>query len=343
MKKIIKRMTIVMVIFSLLLAMGMHLGTVGKVAEAASKQRIILVGESIKVKLRNNKKGTWKSSNDKIAKVSSKKVSSKGVVKGISKGTAIITATVKGVKKPLKLKVKVERPILSDLKLDMIEGSTVVLKVKGVTKKVKWSSSNESVATVDNGKITAISEGTVDIIAKVSKQELICVVKVLPAPGTINNPLSAFDDFTSEIYDGEKLIGKFSLKLAKFEEGDNVIKLMDDSQKEYTKPQTDQTYVYMEFFLQYIDGKEGVRANTILNFKENFYDSTKVGLVDNIAYVKEVNYTKDADDVRIYPLGASRFTKTILVNKKDLPMNYKIQTGYDSGKGMPIYTWFKIQ
>lgn len=339
MKKVIKHMTIVMVIFSLLLSIGMHVGTVGKVAEAAdSKQRTILVGESIKVKLKTKKKVTWKSSNAKIAKVSSK-----GVIKGISKGKATVTATVKGVKKPLKINVKVEKPILSNLKLDMIEGSTVVLKVKGVTKDVKWRSSNTSVATVDNGKITAISEGNVNIIAKVSKQELICAVKVIPALGTRNNPLSAYDDFTSEVYDGEELIGKFNLKLAKFEQGDNVIKLMDDSRKEYTRPQSDQTYVYMEFNLQYLDGKEGIYVNDVLNFKENFYNSTKTRLLDNIAYVKEVNYTKDAADARVYPSGICSFTKTILVNKNDLPMNYRIQTGYDSDKNIPIYTWFKIQ
>lgn len=339
MKKRIRRFTIFAIAFSLLLSGSIYLksASVDAKIRISSTSKTILVGESEKLSMKGtSKKVKWSSSDKKIAKVSKK-----GIVTALSKGKVTITAKVAG--KSFKCKVKVEQPALSNISLSLIEGDSVVISVKGTTKKVQWSSSNTAVATVDNGRVTAVSEGTANITAKVSKQKLSCVVKVTAAPGTFNNPLSAFDEFTHELYEGDERLGIFKFKLLRYEEGDSVIKLMDSSRKEYTNPGSGQTYVYMEFSLSYLNGERGVKANKIFKFKENFYNSSKNKLVDNILYVKEVNYTKDSDDIILYPSGVSPFTKTILVNKKDIPMTYKIQTGYDRDNKMPVYTWFKIQ
>lgn len=58
-------------------------------------------------------------------------------------------------------------------------GDTLQLKVKGSNKTVKWSSSNNAVATVNQkGKVTAKSEGYAIIYAKAGKETLSCWVDV---------------------------------------------------------------------------------------------------------------------------------------------------------------------
>ena len=80
----------------------------GMKAEAATvklnkTKATIYAGKTVTLKLKNASKVIWKSSNTKIAKVSSK-----GVVTGIGKGTATITATNKTTKKQYKCKVTVK-------------------------------------------------------------------------------------------------------------------------------------------------------------------------------------------------------------------------------------------
>lgn len=59
------------------------------------------------------------------------------------------------------------------------EGKTLQLKLKGTSKKAKWTSSKKSVATVNSkGKVTAKGKGTATITAKVGSKKYTCKVKV---------------------------------------------------------------------------------------------------------------------------------------------------------------------
>lgn len=61
----------------------------------------------------------------------------------------------------------------------LVKGQTLKLKVSNATKKVKWSSTKKSVATVSSsGKVTAKKKGTAKIKAKVHGKTFICKVKV---------------------------------------------------------------------------------------------------------------------------------------------------------------------
>ncbi len=58
-------------------------------------------------------------------------------------------------------------------------GQTFRLEVKGTSQKVKWTSSDNTVATVNsNGKVTAKSEGTVVIRAEVAKKSFYCTITI---------------------------------------------------------------------------------------------------------------------------------------------------------------------
>ncbi len=68
---------------------------------------------------------------------------------------------------------------LSKTSVTLVKGKTCTLKVTGTKKKVKWSSSKTSVATVSTkGKVTAKKKGTATITAKVGGKSYKCTVKV---------------------------------------------------------------------------------------------------------------------------------------------------------------------
>lgn len=67
---------------------------------------------------------------------------------------------------------------LSKKTLTLAVKGTAALKVTGTTKTVKWSSSDKSIATVKNGKVTAKRTGKATITAKVGSKKLTCKVTV---------------------------------------------------------------------------------------------------------------------------------------------------------------------
>lgn len=59
------------------------------------------------------------------------------------------------------------------------EGTTLQLKLKGTSKKAKWTSSKKSVATVNSkGKVTAKGKGAATITATVGSKKYTCKIKV---------------------------------------------------------------------------------------------------------------------------------------------------------------------
>ena len=132
-----------------------------------------------------NKNLTYKSSNSKIATVSSN-----GIITALKKGTATITITSNnGKKDTVKVTVKelnlVKSISLNKTTLSLEEGKSEILIASitpsdAINKNIIWSSSNTNVATVVNGKITAIKAGTTTITVKSEdgNHQATCVVKV---------------------------------------------------------------------------------------------------------------------------------------------------------------------
>ena len=120
----------------------------------------------------SDKSVTWSSSDESVATVSST-----GVVTAKSVGTAVITVTTTDGGKTATCTVTVN-PILvtgvsvSPATLALTEGENQTLSAtvspdNATDKSVTWSSSDESVATVDaDGKVTAKAKGTATITAK---------------------------------------------------------------------------------------------------------------------------------------------------------------------------------
>ena len=129
---------------------------------------------------------SWKSSNETIATVND------GVVTAIKPGNATITATslcTPAVTATCKIvvtkkNVSVTGIALDKTKAEMAEGETLKLTATispddATDKTITWTSSNESVATVKNGTVTAVKEGNAIITAKAGEMTASCEIAVI--------------------------------------------------------------------------------------------------------------------------------------------------------------------
>lgn len=139
--------------------------------EAGTKTKLRLVGTKAKAK--------WRSSDPKVAKVSSK-----GVATGVKAGKATITATV-GKKKArcvVTVTAKARKVSLSAKKKTAYVGTKFTLKASVTPKgaKVKWTSSDPKVAKVSSkGVVTCLKAGKATIRATAAsnpKARASCVV-----------------------------------------------------------------------------------------------------------------------------------------------------------------------
>lgn len=272
--------------------------------EAASKVKLnktkatVYVGKSTQLKVTGTtKKVTWKSSNKKVATVTSK-----GKVAAKKKGTATITATVSGKKYTCKITVKeiaLKSISLNKTSLTLDKGNKYKLTVKynpsntTVSKNVTWSSSNSSVVTVDKvGNISASSAGTATITAKVGTKKAKCVVTV---KNSIEDNINKLKSYISSYGDVNG-------------NGDKYIKWTDN--------ETDGMYIYMIIYEKDIEA---------LNFY--YYHST-----DNIwsrisMYIKSgTNVTAEYSLTCFKPLDVCKAEVSFNANtyKKNDTVNFTI-------------------
>jgi len=160
-----------------------------KTIEVAKKKSVKIVPVVTATPNKNaNKKVSFKSKNKKIATVNAK-----GVVKGKKPGkTKIIVTSKKNKKKKATISVVVKKNPIQKVSLDKTSvtlepNAATLLKAtitakSGSSKKIYWTSSNDSVATVSqSGSVVAKKAGTATITAKAidgSKKSASCVVTV---------------------------------------------------------------------------------------------------------------------------------------------------------------------
>ena len=96
----------------------------------------------------------------------------------------------------------------TELTLDVGGEETLTATVSpddATDKAVTWSSDNTAVATVENGKVTAVSAGTATITAKAGGKSATCSVTVNAAEPTVNGKTFIFYDLTSDDLSAEML------------------------------------------------------------------------------------------------------------------------------------------
>ena len=155
----------------------------------------------------SDKTVTWSSSKTSVATVDAN-----GKVTAVAEGNATITAKA-GNKSATcsvtvtKNVVAVESITLDKSSLELTEGETATLTAtvkpdNATNKTVTWTSSSSSIATVDqNGKITAVSEGTATITAKAGDKTATCSVTV--KKNTVAVESVTLDKSSLELNEGE--------------------------------------------------------------------------------------------------------------------------------------------
>lgn len=164
----------------------------------STKNATIYTGDSLGLVINDNTQSVkWVSSNKKIATVDSK-----GVVNAKKDGKVIITAKIDNktykCNITIKTKTKVTGISLSQSSNNIYVGDTFSLNTtinpnNATNKNVNWSSSNSSVATVNNGIVTGLSEGTTTIIATSEDNSGIkasCTVAVSQKYGSISGNIT---------------------------------------------------------------------------------------------------------------------------------------------------------
>ena len=125
---------------------------------------------------------SWSSSNASVASVSS------GVVKAVSEGNATVTASCGGKSATCAVTVQkktipVSSVTLKPTSLTLIQGESATLTLTvapadATEQTVTWNSSNPSIVTVADGKVTAVREGTATISASCGGKSAECAVTV---------------------------------------------------------------------------------------------------------------------------------------------------------------------
>ena len=140
---------------------------------------------------------TWASSKQSVATVSKS-----GLVTAIAEGTSTVTASSGGksascIVTVSKRFVPVTSVELNKSSIELVEGDsetlTATVKPDDATDKtVTWSTSDANIATVENGKVTAVKEGEVSITAYAGDKSAIC--KFIVIHDTANDPIVFADD-----------------------------------------------------------------------------------------------------------------------------------------------------
>ena len=199
--------------------------TLNKTKESLLKGKTTTLAATINPSNATNKGVTWSSSNNSVAIVDQS-----GKVTAVGKGTATITVTTKdgGKKATCTITVTEEsKPVvipvtsvtLNKTKESLLKGKTITLVAtinpsNATNKGVTWSSSNNSVATVDqSGKVTAVGKGTatITVITKDGSKKATCTI-------TVTEPV------TNTVIQGERVYGsdRYETSYKLFEKGWNT-------------------------------------------------------------------------------------------------------------------------
>ncbi len=159
----------------------------------------------------DNQKVIWTSSNSSVASVK------EGRVTAIKEGVATITAKSDDGNKTATCQITVKAKVypvesisLDKASAEMTEGDELTLTAtvkpdNATNKNVVWSSSNESVAKVSNGKVTAVSPGSVTITAKTDDGSKTATCQITVKAKVYPVESISLDKTSAEMTEGDEL------------------------------------------------------------------------------------------------------------------------------------------
>lgn len=165
-----------------------------------------------------NKELIWSTSDESVVSVDN------GIITALKEGKATITVKSKDGYKSSSAEITVVKasPIvhvssvsLNETSLNLLTGdratlTATVLPTNATDKTISWSSSNEDVATIKNGKITALNAGQATITATTKDGGLTasCLVSVTQKIVPVNGVSLNYNELELSVGDSEDLIAK---------------------------------------------------------------------------------------------------------------------------------------
>lgn len=197
------------------------------------------------------------------------------------------------------------KPVLNKTSVYMAKGDTLQLKVKGYkASKVKWSSSNKKVATVDSkGLVKAKKNGKTTITAAAGKKKLKCTVIV--EKKTVNRARK-LRDYVLQKGKKDKESGLIVLKRSTYDEGSGKSYLLTVGASKKNKKMTFTYYCTPEYpedpyehydlkiTIDLISGKSAIKKGTITyryDYAEDFTDRRYEGTIVTALVDDEEYYT----------------------------------------------------
>ncbi|WP_276536709.1 Ig-like domain-containing protein [Tissierella carlieri] len=241
---------------------------VSKGIEINQGNQTIAIGQKVELSHTSKLSVEWTSSDNEVVTVNSN-----GRITGIAPGTATIKVTIKGTEVSDSITVKVNADVVNvtginiveeDLSLEVGKSYSLNYEVNpssATDKRVTWNTSNLSVATVVNGKVTAMGEGTAMITATTvdgnyTDGVLVTVTKN-PSLTPVKITVSADNTFWSK-----------SVKLNILVEGDFKEIVLPNGAKVYNR---DFTYTVREngSYIFSVLGKDGISTDSDIVEVEN--------------------------------------------------------------------------
>ncbi len=177
--------------------------TLSKSEVKVSKGRTVTISATVKPVNATDKTVNWSSSDPSVATVDAK-----GKITGVRGGTTTVTARAGDAEASCLVEVtaEVESITLSDKSIAIPEGTTAQLSATvnpddATDKTLTWSSSNKTIATVDeNGLVTGVKGGKTVITVKAGNKSATCAVTV-----TVPVESVTLDKSTASVDEGSTL------------------------------------------------------------------------------------------------------------------------------------------
>lgn len=221
-----------------------------------------------------NKTLTWVSSDTSVATVSD------GIVVGVAPGNTEIIVKCGDVIDKCKVKVVISATSISlnHSALEMVirenYSLSVTIEPEGTTDDVFWESTNNQIATVNEGVISAISPGSTTIKATAGEVKAECNITVLPPKGSIDlGIVITRDDGTS-----------YSLYWAECNLGANLPEEYGDYYA-WGERSTKDIFLWDNYTLCYGEIYDILKYNDDIKFGHVDY-KTELELVDDIAHLQ---------------------------------------------------------
>lgn len=354
-----KAIKVLLLMSILLLSTTVTSAATQKATLKKGKVATVYVTNGNKVKLSAASGLKWTSSKKQIASV--KKSGKYGMVTTKSRGTTIIKA-VKG-KTKYTCKLVVEVPYLKTTSFPMHIGDSKTVKMNGTKQKVKWTSKNPSIAKVtSNGKVFGVSAGVTDIVAKVGGKSYVCNVTVYDNPiftpdtptdptptpdptpestiGSRVNPYNAFAGATIPLYDWREYVGQVNYRVTKMLTGEDAKEVL--SSYSLSKIPDGFIPVYLEFNFKYLSGANELNSSDIMWYS-NFYNSDATSMINYDSFLTRADESVPLIlHVNVYPGADTTFYIAFVVKPSDMPLTFRVQTGYDENHYEQTYSWFTL-